>query len=129
MYCWEHRRAQSRELLLSTPLPDRLWRKISIDLCEHEKENLLVIADYHSRYLEILHMPTTTSAQVTLKLKATFAQYGIPEEVISDNGPQFNSNSLKDLAHEMDFKHMTSTPTTHRTTDMLNMQCKQPKEY
>ena len=73
MCCREHRRAENRQPLLSTPFPDRPWRKIAIDFCEHEKENFLVIADYYSRYLEILHMPTTTSAQVTLKLKATFA--------------------------------------------------------
>uniref|UniRef100_A0A3Q2QUM5 Gypsy retrotransposon integrase-like protein 1 n=1 Tax=Fundulus heteroclitus TaxID=8078 RepID=A0A3Q2QUM5_FUNHE len=110
MYCREHRRAQNREPLLSTPLPDRPWKRIGIDLCEHGKENFLVISDYYSRYLEILHMPTTTSAQVSLKLKATFARYGIPEEVVSDNGPQFSSEVFKDFAHEMDFKHVTSSP-------------------
>ena len=67
MYCREHRRAQNREPLLPTPLPDRPWRKMGI-----EKENFLVTADCYSRYLEILHMSTTTSAQVTVKLKATF---------------------------------------------------------
>lgn len=110
MYCREQRRAQSREPLLSTPLPDRPWLKIGIDLCEHEKENFLVIADYYSRYLEILHMPTTTSTQVALKLRATFARFGIPEEVVSDNGPQFSSEAFRDLAREMDFKHTTSSP-------------------
>ena len=46
-------------------------------------------------------MPTTTNAQVTLKLKATFARYGIPEEVVSDIGPQFSSDIFKDFAREM----------------------------
>ncbi len=63
MYCREQRRAQNREPLLPTPLPDRLWKKIGIDLCEHEGEDYLVIADYYSSFLEILHMPTTTSRQ------------------------------------------------------------------
>jgi len=72
MYCHEQRRAQNREAFLSMSLPDR---PIGIDLCEYERENL-VIADYDSRYLEVLHMPTT-SAQVALRLKATFAWYGI----------------------------------------------------
>lgn len=46
MYCWEHRRAQNKEPLLSTLLPDRPWK-----------------------FLEIV---TTTNAQVISKLKATF---------------------------------------------------------
>lgn len=110
MYCREQRRAQNREPLLSTPLPDRPWKKIGIDLCEHEKENYLVIADYYSRFLEILHMPTTTTTQVVLKLKATFARHGIAEEVVSDNGPQFSSDSFRDFARKMDFVHTTSSP-------------------
>lgn len=89
---------------MSTPLPDRLWKKIGIDLCEH------IIAYYYSRYLEILHMPTTTSTQVALKLKATFAWYSIPEEVVRDNGPQFSSDVFRNLTREMDFKHTTSSP-------------------
>lgn len=56
-------------------------------------------------------MPTTTSAQVTLKLKAASARYGIQEEVVSDNGPQFSSDAFRDFAREMDFKHhVTSSP-------------------
>ena len=58
MYSREHRRAQSREPLLSTTLPGRSWRKIGIGLCEPQKANFLDIADYYSRYLEILHMST-----------------------------------------------------------------------
>nr|XP_033936287.1 uncharacterized protein K02A2.6-like [Pseudochaenichthys georgianus] len=110
MYCREQRRAQNREPLLSTPLPDRPWKRIGIDLCEHERESYLVIADYYSRYLEILHMPTTTSAHVILKLRATFARHGIPEEVVSDNGPQFNSDVFRGFACDMDFTHTTSSP-------------------
>ncbi|KAL6483813.1 hypothetical protein MHYP_G00086850 [Metynnis hypsauchen] len=104
------RRAQSREPLLSTPLPDRPWKRIGVDLCEHKKQNYLVVSDYYSRYIEILHMPVTTSAQVVKLLKATFARYGIPKEVVSDNGPQFTSLEFKELARELDFTHITSSP-------------------
>lgn len=55
-------------------------------------------------------MPTTTSAQVILKLKATFARCGIPEEVVSDNGPQFSCEGFHKFSREMDFKHVTSSP-------------------
>ncbi|KAL6477056.1 hypothetical protein MHYP_G00155550 [Metynnis hypsauchen] len=108
--CNEHRRAQSREPLLSTPLPGRPWKRIGVDLCEHKKQNCLVVSDYYSRYIEILHMPVTTSAQVVKLLKATFVRYGIPEEVVSDNGPQFTSLEFKELARELDFTHITSSP-------------------
>ena len=106
----EKRRAQSRESLISTLLPDRPWKRIGIDLCEYNKQNYLVISDYYSRFIEILHMPTTTTAQVVTKLKATFARYGVADEVVSDNGPQFSSEELKKLACELAFTHITSSP-------------------
>jgi transposase InsO family protein len=108
--CQEQRRAQSKEPLISTPLPDRPWKRIGMDLCEYNKQNYLVISDYYSRFIEILHMPTTTTVQVVTKLKATFARYGVADEVVSDNGPQFSSEEFKQLARELDFTHVTSSP-------------------
>ena len=55
-------------------------------------------------------MPTTTTAQVVTKLKATFARYGVADEVVSDNGPQFSSEEFKELARKLDFTHITSSP-------------------
>ncbi len=108
--CQEQRRAQTKKPLISTPLPDRPWKRIALDLCEHNKHNYLVISDYYSRFLEVLHLPSTTSAQVVQRLKATFARFGIPEEVVSDNGPQFSSAEFQELAKQLDFKHVTSSP-------------------
>lgn len=108
--CQEQRRAQQKEPLISTPLPDRPWKRIGLDLCEHNKNNYLVISDYYSRFLEVLHLPSTTSTQVILRLKATFARFGIPDEVVSDNGPQFSSEEFQELARKLDFSHITSSP-------------------
>ena len=55
-------------------------------------------------------MTSTTTSQVAVKLKAIFARYGIPEQVVSDNGPQFSSEDFKALAHELDFQHITTSP-------------------
>lgn len=67
-------------------------------------------AEGASRYIEILHMKTTTSAHVSLKLKAICARYGIPDVVVSNDGPQFTSTEFQDLARELDFEHVTSSP-------------------
>ncbi|XP_042071854.1 uncharacterized protein K02A2.6-like [Haplochromis burtoni] len=108
--CLAQRPTQTREPLISTPLPDRPWQRIALDLCEHNRNNYLVVSDYYSRFLEILHLPSTTSGQVVQKLKSTFARFGIPDEVVSDNGPQFSSSEFQAFAREMDFAHITSSP-------------------
>uniref|UniRef100_A0A3Q1EIG7 Gypsy retrotransposon integrase-like protein 1 n=1 Tax=Acanthochromis polyacanthus TaxID=80966 RepID=A0A3Q1EIG7_9TELE len=108
--CREMKHAQRKEPLISTLLPDRPWQRLAIDLCDYNKHTYLVVSDYFSRFIEILHMPTTTASQVVLKLKTLFARYGCPDEVVSDNGPQFACAEFQDFARNFDFQHITSSP-------------------
>ena len=43
-------------------------------------------------------------------LKSIFARHGIPNEVISDNGPQYSSQLFKQFAQNYNFTHKTSSP-------------------
>jgi len=47
---------------------------------------------------------------VIRKLKAHFARYGIPETVVSDNGPQYSATEFAKFAREFDFENVTSSP-------------------
>ena len=69
-----------------------------------------MISDYYSRYLEILHSPTTTAEQIVRLMKATCARFGIPEQIVSDNGPQYTSEVWKDFCRRFDIRHTTSSP-------------------
>lgn len=60
--------------------------------------------------LELERLRSTTSTAVIRKLKAIFARHGVPEKIISDNGPQYSSHDFKDFAVQWDFAHMTSSP-------------------
>lgn len=95
---------------MPSELPSRPWQKVGVDLCEFKKQNYLIVSDYYSRYLEILNLPTTTTSQVVAKLKATFARFGIPEVMVSDNGPQLSSEEMREFSEEYDFVHITSSP-------------------
>lgn len=72
-FCQTNRPSVGRELLQSTPLPERPWKL--------------------PEYLEVLHLATTTTEQVVRSIKATFARFGIPELIVSDNGPQYTSKA------------------------------------
>ena len=43
-------------------------------------------------------------------IKPHVAKYGIPEEVISDNGPQFASALFEKFSKDFEFKNTTSSP-------------------
>ena len=51
-----------------------------------------------------------TAAAVIPKLKQQFARHGIPDEVVSDNGPPYNSHEFRAFAELYHFDHTTSSP-------------------
>ena len=109
-HCQVHRPAQQHEMLITTPIPERPWQHIAVDLCYHKGKDYLVAVDYHSRYIEICHLVNTTTTPVINKLKNMFSRWGIPERVSSDNGPQFTAKEFKDFAQVYGFQHTTSSP-------------------
>lgn len=107
--CQKHR-SQLKEPLMPTPLPDRPWQKVGMDLFEWSKRDYLLVIDYFSRYIEIAELKST-SAEVTIRaIKDVFARHGTAEFVITDNGPQFSSSVFREFAKENNFMHITSSP-------------------
>lgn len=99
-----------KEPLMPTPLPEYPWQKIATDLFTLKGKTYIVVIDYFSRYLEVATLSTTTSTIIISILKSLFARYGIPEEVVSDNGPQYASQEFADFAKQYNFHHTTSSP-------------------
>ena len=66
--------------------------------------------DYYSRFIEIVKLSSTTSRGVINHLKSIFARHGIPQRVISDNGPQYSSSEFTQFARDYKFNHITSSP-------------------
>jgi transposase InsO family protein len=81
-----------------------------MDLFEYNKLPYLLVVDYYSRYIEIAKLSSTTSANVINHIKSIFSRHGIPESVMSDNGPQFSAQIFKDFADSYGFRHITSSP-------------------
>ena len=72
-------------------------------------KSYLLIIDAHSKWLQIIKMNTTTSEWIIAILKRLFAQFGLPEQVVSDNGPQFTLEDFKLFMQSNGFKHLQST--------------------
>ena len=89
-----------KESIISTPLPSRLFQMVGADICEVKGRNYLAVIDYYSRYLEILFLSSLTSEELIVKFKSIFAQHGIPETLVTDNGRQFISREFQKFSKE-----------------------------
>ncbi len=95
---------------MPTPLPTYPWQKVGSDLFTLKGETHLLLVDYFSRYPEVIRLTTTTSQAIVTALKSIFSRHGIPETVLSDNGPQYSSQEFADFASAYQFDHVTSSP-------------------
>lgn len=117
-----------KEPLLPTPLPDYPWQKAGTDLFELKGATYLLVVDYFSRYPEVIQLKSTTSHRVINALKSIFARHGIPETLISDNGPQYISTEFKQFAKAYGFEHLTSSPHYPQSNGLAERKVKTVKK-
>ena len=96
--------------MISHEIPDRPWQTVGTDLFDWDGSSFVLIVDYYSRFVEIEWLQNTRSATVIKETKAVFSRHGIPEKVISDNGPCYSSQEYAKFAKDWDFNHVTSSP-------------------
>ena len=103
-------RVQLPQPLLPTPLPDRPWQLLGADLFDWKGSKYLLLVDYFSRFIEIAKLERKTSAEVIRHMKSILARHGIPDHIMTDNGPQFSAVEFCDFAKAYGFLHKTSSP-------------------
>ncbi|CAC5423216.1 unnamed protein product [Mytilus coruscus] len=113
---------QPKETLKLHDEPSRPWVKVGTDLCSLYGNDYRITVDYYSSFFEIDRMYDTSSKTVISKLKQHFARWGIPEKVISDNGPQYSSEQFRQFSQIWDFKHKTSSPGHPQSNGKAKMQ-------
>lgn len=99
--------------------PKSVGRCLSVDMTgnlpmsRQRNRCVCVIIDCFSRYVFTKPMRSATALKIVMFLEEeVFMQNGIPETIISDNGPQFISTEFKDMCTEFGIRHH-KTPNYH----------------
>ena len=117
-----------KEPLMSSPVPEYPWQTIGSDLFELDGATYLLVADYLSRYPEVVKLTSTTSGKVIDSLRSIFARHGIPETLRCDNGPQYASAEMEQFAKEYGFKITTSSPRYPQSNGFIERMVKTVKQ-
>lgn len=108
--CNKFQSRQAREPMMIPELPTAPWRKVGTDLFHFNGKDYLLVIDYYSNFPEIALLTSITANNMITHVKSIFSRHGIPETVISDNGPCYNCKEWQNFAREYGFKHVTSSP-------------------
>ena len=91
--------------------PAQPWQRLHVDFAGPiDNFMYLIVVDAHSKWPEVIPMRSTTATRTISKLRQIFAQHGIPEQIVSDNGPQFASEEFADFAKANGIRHIRSAP-------------------
>ena len=100
------------------------WHTIGIDIMgpfpitQRQKQFLLVVVDYFTRWVEIFPLRTTTANVIANVItNEVFCRYGMPTFILSDNGPQFIAELFAETCRTLGIRQKF-TATYHPQTNM-----------
>lgn len=118
--CQEFQDANPRGNITPHEIPSKPWQLIASDLFEVAGKNYLLTVDRYSKYPLLDEMGSSvTSLAVMRKIRDYCALFGKPEEIMTDNGPQYTGPSFKEFVSSWDIKHVTSSPHYPRSNGFI----------
>jgi transposase InsO family protein len=116
-------------------LPNIPWTEVTADFTTHLPlsngfDSILVVVDRFSKEVESIPCNKTTTALDTarLYLHNVWKNHGLPSSIVSDRGPQFASQVMRDLCKRLGIQLKLSTafhPQTDGQTERMNRDLQQ----
>ncbi|CAK1598288.1 unnamed protein product [Parnassius mnemosyne] len=93
------------------PWPAKPWSRIHIDFLGPIFNKIyLVIIDARTKWLEVFYVPSTAASHTIVKLSEVFARWGLPKQLVSDNGPPFISKEFSQFLTNNGIQHVFTAP-------------------
>ena len=91
--------------------PSEPWSRLHLDYAGPlQGKMFLVIVDGHSKWMDVIPVPSATSAVMIEKLRLLFATHGLPNKIVTDNGSVFTSVEFEDFMQGNGNIHVCSAP-------------------
>ena len=110
-HCQEQQSAPPVAPLQPWKWPSRPWARLHMDFAGPVNgKMILIVIDVHSRWIEAYPTESASSSAVIELSRVLFSQFGIPEVLVTDNGPCFVSEEFEIFLAKNGVKHITSAP-------------------
>lgn len=89
-----------------------------LDLFYFGKYTFLIIVDAFSRWIDVNLLKTSNANSIIDHLRRFIVTFGLPREIVSDNGPPFNSSQFIEFCQKQGIK-VTKSPPYHPESNGL----------
>lgn len=102
-----------KEIVVTTwPIAKYPMERIHLDFFYFEGKNFLIMSDAFSKYIDVKLMGLTTVNCLIDKLEEIFVVFGLPTQIVTDNGPPFFSHVFAKYCECHGIK-LTKSPPYH----------------
>ncbi|XP_049871194.1 uncharacterized protein K02A2.6-like [Pectinophora gossypiella] len=110
--CAAHADAPPRHAPRMWPWPHRPWSRLHLDyLGPIAGRTYLIVVDATTKWLEVFNVSSgTTTNGLIDRLCELFSRWGLPKQIVSDNGPQFTSKQFEDYTKANGIDHIFTAP-------------------
>lgn len=109
--CLIHKNNPNKAVLSSWPWPEEVWSRIHLDFMgPFLNKYFLIMVDAHSKWIEVFPMNSITSKVTIEVLRISFARFGLPRQIVTDNATTFTSDEFQTFLLRNNIKHCTSPP-------------------
>ena len=114
----EEQRNPAHTSLTTWPYPEKAWNRLHCDFLGplFDKMYLVIIAAYSKWPTVIDFNKNTKSSRLIVEFKKMFTDYGLPKQLVTDNGRQFASADFQKFLKSTGIKHSFS-PSYHPATN------------
>ncbi|KAL0892417.1 hypothetical protein ABMA27_015532 [Loxostege sticticalis] len=103
--------APPRHAVTPWPWPAKAWSRVHLDFLGpfHDK-TYLILVDARTKWIEVYPVPSTAARYTLNKLEEVFARWGLPRQLVTDNGPPFTSSDFAHFMTRHGIEHIFSAP-------------------
>ena len=99
----------AKEPLQPHDIPEGPWRKLGMNYFKFNGNSYVLICDYFSKF-PFLYRAKTSFWSLRDHLIDLFSIEGYPDEIVSDDGPPFQSKEFAKFLSSLGIRHTTSSP-------------------
>ena len=109
--CQTNRKMPEKAPLHPWEYPSGPWKRLHIDYAgPYRNKMFLIITDAYSKWMEVHIQNSCTTAATIISLTKTFATYGLPEQIVSDNATYFSSAEFEEFIKMNGIHHIRVSP-------------------